>query len=253
MIGPTLFSIGPLAIPSFGFFAMLGLMVPMLLLEREFGRLELNPVHAYGITISAAVGGLVGARIYFVLEHWERFVASPGAALASGGWVFYGGLVGGFVTVAAYVKFNRLALPLVLDLVAPLLALGQAFGRMGCLLSGDGDYGPPSDVAWAVAFPRGLVPTTERVHPTPIYDMIILVAIFLLLWRVRKRDYAGGALFSLYLVLVGVGRFFTEFYRNTPDVALGLTMAQFISVALIVGGGTALWRLRGRPAPASRS
>lgn len=253
MIGPTLFSIGPVAIPSFGFFAMLGLMVPMLLLEREFLRLELNPVHAYGITIAAALGGLAGARIYFVLEHWDRFVASPGSALSAGGWVFYGGLIGGFVTVAGYVKFSRLALPLVLDLVAPLLALGQAFGRMGCLLSGDGDYGPPSDVPWAMAFPRGLVPTTERVHPTPIYDMIILVAIFVLLWRIRKRDYPAGALFSLYLVLVGAGRFFTEFYRNTPEVALGLTMAQYISIALIGGGGAALYLLRNRPAPAEGS
>lgn len=250
MIGPSLFSIGPLTIPTFGFFAMLGLMVPMLLLEREFERAGLDPVHAYGVTLVAAAGGLAGARIYFVVEHWERFLAAPGSVVASGGWVFYGGLIGGFVAVAAYVRFRGLALPRVLDLVAPLLALGQALGRIGCLLSGDGDYGPPSDVAWAMAFPRGLVPTTERVHPTPIYDMIILVAIFLLLWRIRDRDYRAGALFSLYLVLVGVGRFFTEFYRRTPEVALGLTMAQYISIALIAGGGAALYLLRNRAAPA---
>ncbi len=253
MIGPSLFSIGPLTIPTFGFFAMLGLMVPMLLLEREFERVGFNPMHAYGVTLAAALGGLAGARIYFVVEHWERFLASPGAVVASGGWVFYGGLIGGFLAVAVYTRIRGLSLPRVCDLTAPLLALGQAFGRMGCLLSGDGDYGPPSDVAWAMAFPRGLVPTSERVHPTPIYDMIILVAIFLLLWRIRKRDYRVGALFSLYLVLVGVGRFFTEFYRRTPEVALGLTMAQLISLALIVGGAAGLWLLRTRAAPAGRS
>lgn len=250
MIGPTLFTIGPLKVSTFGVLAMLGFVVPFLLLERELTRKGLDRGHAYGIVIAAAVGGLLGARIYFIAEHWDEFLAAPIDKLLTGGLTFYGGLLGGILAVIAYARHKGIAVPLICDLAAPLLALGQAFGRMGCLLSGDGDYGPPSDVPWAMAFPNGLIPTTQRVHPTPIYDMIVLVAIFAFLWSIRKRPLPGGFLFGLYLVLVGIGRFVTEFYRTTPQVALGLTAAQLISVALVAIGLTLTvsLRLRARPA-----
>ncbi len=146
--------------------------------------------------------------------------------------------------MAGYCLWKRISFPVVCDLFAPMLALGQAFGRMGCLLSGDGDYGPPSDVAWAMAFPRGLVPTTERVHPTPIYDMILLLAIFIFLWRVRGRGYRTGKLFGVYLILSGIARFITEFYRRNPEAALGLSMAQLLSVALVLLGSALTVALR---------
>jgi phosphatidylglycerol:prolipoprotein diacylglycerol transferase len=129
---------------------------------------------------------------------------------------------------------------MVSDMMAPLLALGQTFGRMGCLLSGDGDYGYATDVPWAMTFPNGIVPTSEYVHPTPIYDMIILISIFLLLWMNRKKAYPSGSVISLYLVLLGFGRLFTEFFRTTPKVLLGLSAAQLISVGLIAAGVIAL-------------
>lgn len=239
MIGEVLFRIGPVAISTFGVMAALGFLVPFLLIEKELPRKGLNPRLAYGMLIAATVGGLVGARIYYIAERWDRFLADPVTMIFTGsGLVWYGGLLGGFLLVIGYVHLNRVSIPLICDLMAPLLALGQAFGRMGCLLSGDGDYGPPTDVAWGMSFPNGIVPTLDRVHPTPIYDIVFLLAIFALLWRIRTRQFPPGFVFSLYLLLLGIGRFITEFYRNTPEVFLGLTAAQFISLGLIVVGGT---------------
>ncbi len=312
---PELFRIGPLTIGSFGVMAMLAFLVPTLLMRKDFPRLGLDPDLANGITISAMIGGFLGARTYFIAERWSMFFADPanrfgvyamlialfpayglykhllksrkdaiyagGVTLASvigvlvlaivfyigffdprtwaqfansganlvftgAGLVWYGGFAGGFLMVSWYVYHHRIRIPLVCDALAPMLALGQTFGRMGCLLSGDGDYGPPTDLPWAMAFPKGLVPTTERVHPTPIYDMILLFASFLILWKVRKKKWPAGSKFSLYLILIGTERFITEFYRNTPKIVFGLTMAQLISLGLFTAGVVWLWLLRGR-------
>ncbi len=315
---PELFKIGPLTIGSFGVMAMLAFLVPTLLMYKDFPRLGLDPELANGITISAMVGGFLGARLYFIAERWHLFFADPanrfgvyamllalipayglhrfllkkkndpvaagGITLASvigvllagvvyyvgahdprswaqyanapanllftgAGLVWYGGLAGGFLMVSWYVHHHRIKIPFICDALAPLLALGQTFGRMGCLLSGDGDYGPPTDVPWAMAFPRGLVPTAQRVHPTPIYDMILLFAGFVILWKVRKKTWPTGAKFSLYLLLIGSERILTEFFRNTPKIWLGLTMAQLISLALILAG--IVWLIQLRPQFAS--
>ncbi len=244
---PELFKIGPLTINSFGVMAMLGFLVPMLLMKKELARIGLDPEIAVGITLSAMIGGLLGARIYFIAERWHQFLANPADYIFTGaGLVWYGGLAGGFLAVTWYVHYKKIAIPIICDLLAPLLALGQTFGRMGCLLSGDGDYGPPADVPWAMAFPKGIVPTTERVHPTPIYDMIFLLTIFGILWKIRKKKLPTGFKFSLYLVLVGSERIITEFFRNTPKVLFGLTMAQLISIALILVGGTLMFILKSR-------
>lgn len=234
---PELFKIGPVTINSFGVMAMLAFLIPTLLLRKEVARKGLDPDFANGIAIAAMIGGFLGARIYYIIERWEQFLANPTDYILTGaGLVWYGGLIGGFLAVAWYVRRHNVAVPLVADLMAPLLALGQVFGRCGCLLSGDGDYGPPTDVPWAMSFPEGIIPTTEQVHPTPIYDMLILLAIFGFLWKIRKRDWPRGFMFSLYLVLLGIGRIITEFFRTTPEVWLGLTVAQYISIGLVIVG-----------------
>jgi len=313
---PELVKIGPLTINSFGVMAMLGFLVPMILLRREMARRKMDPDLANGIIITAMIGGFVGARIYFIAERWDTFFAaaanqvgvyamliaiipayflkktlekqnkdkifSEGVAFASvigvllasvilyvyynaeqawgeyvdspsnllltgAGLVWYGGLIGGFLGVYWYVKRKGVSFPLVCDLMAPLLALGQMFGRAGCLLSGDGDYGPPTDVPWAMSFPNGIVPTTEQVHPTPLYDMILLFAIFLFLWNIRKKEMPTLFKFSFYLILVGAERIFTEFFRTTPEILFGLTMAQLISIGLIIAGvGIILYLKNGR-------
>lgn len=245
MIGEVLFTIGPLKVSTFGLMWALGFIVPAFILERDFPRKRLDPKQAFTTVGACAIGGLVGGRIYFTVENWDRVLADPAHMLLTGsGIVWYGGLIGGVLALAGYCAVRRISFLMVLDLLAPMAALGQALGRLGCLLSGDGDYGPPTDVAWAMAFPRGVVPTLEKVHPTPIYDMILLLAIFLFLWAIRRRDYRNGYLFGLYLILAGIARFLTEFYRLNPKVVLGLSMAQVISVALVLAGLTLTWILR---------
>jgi phosphatidylglycerol:prolipoprotein diacylglycerol transferase len=129
----------------------------------------------------------------------------------------------------------------VLDLCAPALALGYAGGRVGCQVAGDGDYGRPWDGPWAMAYPHGAVPTDVKVHPTPIYESLAMGLAALVLWRLRDR-LAPGRLFALYLVFAGVERFLVEFIRRNTDVALGLTLAQLVSVAMFVAG--AVWFAR---------
>jgi phosphatidylglycerol:prolipoprotein diacylglycerol transferase len=247
MIGETLFTIGPFKAGTFGVMVALGFIVPAFILEKEFPRKGLESRLAFTTVLVAAVGGLLGGRIYYTVEHWDQVLEQPVRMLLTGsGLVWYGGLIGGVVAVAGYCYLQRISFLVVCDLFAPMLALGHVFGRLGCLLSGDGDYGPPSGVPWAMAFPRGVVPTTERVHPTPIYDMILLLGVFAFLWSIRKRDYRPGYLFGIYLILSGIARFITEFYRLTPEVWLGLTTAQLFSIALFVTGTALMLSLRGR-------
>jgi len=232
---PILFRIGPVTINSFGVMAMLAFLIPTLILRKEVARYGFEPDLANGIAIAAMIGGFLGARLYFLAERWDDFIARPSDYLFSGaGLVWYGGLFGGAAAVMWYLHRQRVSIPLITDITAPLLALGQVFGRCGCFLSADGDYGPPTDVPWAMSFPNGLVPTDKLVHPTPLYDMLILFVIFLVLWRLRKRELPTGMKFSFYLILLGIGRIITEFWRNTPKVVWGLTAAQWISIALIL-------------------
>jgi phosphatidylglycerol:prolipoprotein diacylglycerol transferase len=125
----------------------------------------------------------------------------------------------------------------VADLMAPLLLLGQGMGRVGCFLSGDGCYGPPSDVPWAMAFPNGVVPTTTPVHPTPLYDTIALVVLFFVLWSIRKKALKPGTFFGLFAVFMGIERFITEYWRTDPKYIFGfLSEAQLISIILFISG-----------------
>ncbi len=280
---PELFKIGPITINSFGVMAMLAFLVPTLLLRKEVERIGQHPDLANSLAIAAMIGGFLGARIYYIAERWDSFLKNPTDYIFTGaGLVWYGGLLGGFAAATWYVHRKKISVPLICDIMAPLLALGQTFGRMGCLLSGDGDYGPPTDVPWAMTYPKGIISTlaTENprlvelyherfpgqtvpadipVHPTPIYDMIILLSIFAFLWNIRKKDLPQGFKFSSYLVLIGGGRIFTEFYRTTPKVLWGLTVAQLISIGLIViGGGLMIYLTRknrmqkGKPAAQSK-
>ena len=122
------------------------------------------------------------------------------------------------------------------DAVGIGLAIGYAIGRIGCQLAGDGDYGVPTDLPWGMAYPEGVVPTLEIVHPAPVYETLMGLATFGVLWSTRMRLAVPGTLFSLYLVLSGVARFAVEFIRLNPVVAWGLTGAQLISLALVAVG-----------------
>jgi phosphatidylglycerol:prolipoprotein diacylglycerol transferase len=146
--------------------------------------------------------------------------------------------------------WRSLPLGLVANMTAAPLALGYAIGRIGCQLAGDGDYGDLTTLPWGMAYPEGTVPTTDIVHPTPVYETLAGLVIFWILWRMRGRLTAPWALFGLYLVLAGAERFLVEFVRATPIVAGGLTTAQFISLGIIAIGAILVWRGWNRRDPA---
>ena len=137
-----------------------------------------------------------------------------------------------------WARWRRMLNLTLLDICAPGLAIGYAVGRIGCQLSGDGDYGIPWDGPWAMAYPDGTLPTDVAVHPTPIYETLAMGLATYVLWRLRTR-FQPGLLFALYLIFAGAERFLIEFIRRNDDIALGLTQAQLLSVAMILGG--AIW------------
>jgi phosphatidylglycerol:prolipoprotein diacylglycerol transferase len=235
---PDILKIGPFTLHSFGLMAMLGFLIPTLIMRREFRRINIDPEFSSTIAVAAIIGGFIGARLYYIIEYWQEFLKEPKAFIFSGaGLVWYGGFIGGALAVMWVIWRYKQPFWKVVDVIAPLLLLGQSFGRMGCLLAADGDYGPPSDVPWAMAFPKGVVPTNELVHPTPLYDIMLLMTAFAILWKIRRRQFALGTMFGFYLIAVGVGRFTTEFWRTTPKLAFGwMTLAQMISIAMVLAG-----------------
>jgi phosphatidylglycerol:prolipoprotein diacylglycerol transferase len=234
-----------ISIKTFGLFFGLNFVLVGLIAARRLRELGKPVDWAYEMTFAALVGGLVGARAWWVLDNLDEVKGNVlGGLFGGSGLTWYGGLIGGAIAVClwAYRRgFLGLAL---LDLAATPLALGYATGRIGCQVSGDGDYGRPWDGPWAMAYPKGVVPTDQLVHPTPIYESLSMAIIGVVLWNLRDR-LAPGRLFALYLVLAGLERFLVEFLRRNPDVALGLTVAQLLSLGMVVAGAVWLARTRG--------
>ena len=202
---------------------------------RELGK----PIDwAYEMVFWALIGGLVGARGYYLLQKGGSI--SLGDVFGGSGLIWYGGLLGGVVSIVLWARRRGFLGLTLLDLCAPCLALGYAIGRIGCQVSGDGDYGKAWDGPWAMSYPKGTVPTApgETVHPTPIYETIVMGLVAWVLWQLRDRV-RPGALFALYLVFAGLERFLVEFIRRNSDVVLGLTAAQLESLVMLVGG--AVW------------
>lgn len=232
---PVLFKIGSLPLYSFGLMAALAFLAGNFVIERELRRYQIGHKGYSGeVVLTALLGGMAGAKIYYFIEHWSEFVVDPWGMIFSGaGLVWYGGLMGGTIAVLVLIYKRRYPLGRTVDVLALALSLGYGIGRIGCLLSGDGDYGPPTDLPWGMAFPEGVVPTTERVHPTPIYETLMSWAIFAYLYKSRPFETQPGGLFWSYILLAGIERLIAEYWRLTPVVALGLTMAQWVSLGLI--------------------
>jgi phosphatidylglycerol:prolipoprotein diacylglycerol transferase len=156
------------------------------------------------------------------------------------GFAWFGAVIGGFVALALLARHYQMKILLMLDIASPAAAIGYGVGRIGCLISGDGDYGIPTSLPWGMSFPNGLVPTTERVHPTPIYEFLGAMLIGYILWRIGARSVGGlrpaGEVFAFYLILTGIARFLVEFIRINPRSFYGLTNAQAASIASILAG-----------------
>ena len=248
--------LGPLTLQSFGLMMGLGFVVAGWLASKRLKEIGRPADWAYEMVFAALVGGLVGARLWSVIENWDEAKDDVFGSLFSGsGLVFYGGLFGGAIAVLGWAWWRGVLDGKTFDLAAPGLAAAYAIGRIGCQLAGDGDYGKAWDGPWAMAYPDGTMPTTEEVHPTPVYETIVMGGVAWFLWHRRDR-YAPGGLFALYLVLAGAERFLVEFLRRNDQVALGLTLPQLVALAMMLGGGAWLLRLRqltrGVPATAAR-
>jgi phosphatidylglycerol:prolipoprotein diacylglycerol transferase len=228
--------LGPFTLQTFGMMFALAFLAAGLLIARrlkEWGR----PVDwAYELVFAALIGGIVGARVYFLIEHAGEVDA--GDIFSGSGLVWYGGAIGGAAGAALWAYWRGMLGLALLDLCAPALALGYAVGRIGCQVSGDGDYGEAWDGPWAMSYPDGTVPTTDQVHPTPVYETLAMGGVAWLLWSWRDR-FRPGILFAIYLVLSGMERFLVEFIRRNDEVLAGLTAAQLQSLALIAVG--AVW------------
>ena len=228
--------IGGVSLKTFGLMFALAFLAVGALIARRFKELGKPVDWAYEISFAALLGGLVGARLYFIVQNYDDVKGDLVGNLFSGaGLVWYGGAIGGTLGVLAWGWWRGFFGLQLLDLCAAPLALGYAIGRIGCQVSGDGDYGKAWSGPWAMAYPHGTKPITETVHPTPIYETLSMGLVAYLLWRLRDR-FQTGVLFSIYLVLAGTERFAVEFIRRNDHVLLGLTQAQLISLAMVAGG-----------------
>jgi phosphatidylglycerol:prolipoprotein diacylglycerol transferase len=231
-----------LPIKTFGVMFAFGFLAAGAVLARRLKELGKPVDWAYEIIFAGLLGGLIGSRLYYLFQHTDQFSDDPLGSLFGGtGLVWYGGLIGGALGVILWARRRDMLGLGLLDLCSVPLALGYAIGRIGCQISGDGDYGKPSDLPWAMAYPDGTVPTDVEVHPTPIYETLAMGLAAWMLWRWRDR-WEPGILFAAYLMLAGLERFLIEFLRRNSDTALGLTTPQLESLAMMFVG--AVWFAR---------
>ena len=239
-----------LSLKAFGLLFAMGFLVAGGVLAARLRELGKSPDWAYEICFSGLIGGLIGSRVYYVIQHWDEVHDDLlGSLFGGSGLVWYGGAIGGTIGVLLWARYRGMLNVGLLDLCAPALAIGYAIGRVGCQVSGDGDYGSASGLPWAMSYPNGEVPTDVVSHPTPIYETLAMGLAALGLWKARDA-LRPGALFAWYLVAAGLERLLVEFVRRNDAVLAGLTAAQLQSVALMAAG--AVWLVVGARAVSDR-
>lgn len=272
---PVLFEFKGITVTTFGLMLGLAFLAAGWVGSLEFERKGHERDVAWTLLMGALIGGIVGAKLYYAFLNWPQLVRDPiGTLFSRAGLVWYGGLIGGSLGVILMAWKEKLRIPQVADVAALSVPVAYAIGRVGCFLVGD-DYGRPTDSWVGLAFPKGSPPTTAQnlrtyfgvdvpqsvpdwqvlqVHPTQLYEVVLTAGIFLFLWRIRRHSHRAGWLFMVYLALAGVERLVVEFFRAKDDRFFGpLTLAQVISLALIVGGtyGVLALRRASRSEPAS--
>ncbi|HZP43683.1 MAG TPA: prolipoprotein diacylglyceryl transferase family protein [Candidatus Binatia bacterium] len=247
---PILVTIGPLSLQAWGTMTAVAFLVAGVVVQRDLERKGEPAALAWSVITHGIVGGLLGARLLLLAHYWEDIPTQPELVVrmlvAGGGFVWYGGLVGGVLATAFPIRRYGVPWASAADSASLGIALGYGIGRIGCHLAGDGDWGTPTTLPWGVSYrhavagwpPPGLLPTVT-VHPTPLYEFAASVLIFVVLWRLRARLRPAGAVFALYLVLAGVERVLIELVRQQdgrpgPQVA-GLNEAQLTSLVLVAG------------------
>jgi phosphatidylglycerol---prolipoprotein diacylglyceryl transferase len=269
---PNLFTIGDFAITSFGLMMFLSFLTAAWVTGGQLRRYGLPKELAWDMLAWCALGGILGAKLYYLALHWQALLANPVAeVLSRGGLVWYGGLIGGVIAYYLQVRARKLPVATMYDATAPALALAYVVGRFGCFLVGD-DYGRYTDGPLGIAFPQGAPPSTAgilrsmgetvpahiadatvvAVHPTQLYEMVLAGIMFVILWKLGAKAWLrAGQLFAAYMVLYGVERFGIEFVRAKSDrlfiAGAGLSTSQVASV-LLAALGAFLWWRQGRVA-----
>ena len=257
---PFQFGVGWLQFTGFGIAVVLGFVVAQMIAQEEMQRRGYDPAPIGDLVFGAVIGGLLGAKLYFVvvLRHYD-------ALFARGGFVFWGGLIGGAIGVFLIARHKKVPIMRVLEVGAPALAAAYSIGRTGCWAVGD-DYGKPWNGLLAVQFPQGAPPSTAgimsrefgvrfppgtdpntvvSVHPTQLYEVAMGFIMFLILWRLRRHRHAEGWLFGVYCVLAGIERFVVEIFRAKDDrLGFGLTIAQMLALLAVALGVVLLYARR---------
>lgn len=228
---PTLFTIFGVPVQSYGVSKVLAAVAAAWLLGRAFLRSGLVRQDAHDLVFWSTLWGFAGAKLYYLGEH----PGETGLHHLTSGFTWYGGFLAGTVAALVIVRRRNLPLGTVAGLAAAPLALAYGIGRLGCLLAGDGTYGRPSGLPWAMAFPNGAVPTDVPVQPTPLYEALFAFALAGLLWWFGRRA-RPVLVFAAYLLGSGAARFAVEFLRVNRPVAWGLTAPQLWSVGVVAAG-----------------
>jgi len=229
---PILFSYGPVHLYSYGFLVAIGVLCAILFIRKHAPRIGVKPETSVDLAMATVISGFVGARIFYVAQHWDFFMNAPLDIFKiwQGGIVLYGGLIGGFLGFSVFIRLNKLSFLPLLDLFVPAMALAQGFGRLGCFLNGC-CYGIDSDLPWAVRFPF----FESKVHPTQLYEAFFCFILFLFLYRLWKKTSVPGRVSLAYFIIYPLGRFFIEFLRGDQSRhLLNLTSAQWISILVMM-------------------
>ena len=243
-LGGRTIPVGPWDVPTFGLMLWVATVCAAIVLHFSFRRAGIvdkqgQPADALGIVAMTVVAGIIGAKLWHVLDSPAEFRVDGWSVLwSTGGFAWFGGLV--FGILALWLQGRQIGLTGLgmLDLASPAAAVGYAIGRIGCLTSGDGDYGIPSNLPWAMGFPNGIDPTPPgvRVHPTPLYECIVGLILAWWLWKRGAKARPAGELVGYYLLLSGAARFLVEFIRRNPKIFLGLSNAQLASLGSVAAG-----------------
>ena len=252
--------IGHFSIGTFGLCLWLAAVCACWVLHKNFERHGIG-ADAISVVAYVTVLGVVGAKLWHVFEEPALLKSSPAEVLFDrAGFAWFGGLVAGILVLLWQGRQAKIGGLAMLDLASPAAAVGYGMGRLGCLISGDGDYGIPTKLPWGMSFPNGLLPTTQKVHPTPIYELLVALGIAWYLWRRGRPRPSGsqvpgvGQITGEYLLLSGIARFLVEYIRINPKIYWGMSNAQVASLGSIaVGLLLLLWARRHVQTPAPDS
>jgi phosphatidylglycerol:prolipoprotein diacylglycerol transferase len=263
VVYPFSYPLGPLELTGFGLAMFMAFVIAQIVAQRETERRGYDPNPVGDLVFAAVIGGLLGAKLYYVI-----LMRDPGAFFQRAGFVFWGGLIGGTIAVLGMAKFRGMSLARVADVGGPAVMAAYAVGRTGCWAVGD-DYGRPWDGPLAVAFPHGAPPTTVgimsrlfhvdfpagmpadtvvSVYPTQLFEVTMACVLFGVLWKLRDHKHAEGWLFGLYCIMAGAERFVVEFFRAKDDRFFGaLTTAQLLAIGFMILGAAIMsmrWNVR---------